>query len=131
MDPLCVPQAYSDAPDAAAAELGASNCVRYLLLAAEHLNVQVELEVLDSLLEMLLRCTIASIAAPSTARYLLIGGIVSLLAIAYWDQGQSARSMPLQLCLDLRCSALLMGAAAAANLSANPLGGVQRAQTRW
>ncbi len=119
MDPLRVPQAYGDTPEAAAAELGASNCVRYQSVAAGYFNAHPEPEVLDSLLETLLRRTTACIAAPTTTRYHLIGGIVKLLVQAYnWHQGQSGWIVPLQHFLNLQASAPLMGAAAAAKLSA-------------
>ena len=113
----CRIQAYGGSPDAAAAELGASNCVTYLKMAVTHADIALTPEILDTLSEILNRRIRAAIAAPGAAHYLLISNIAILLGtVSYEGIMKLAWVMPHERCQDLQFSAWQMGAAAAVHL---------------
>lgn len=110
-----MPQAHGPSPDAAAAELGASNCVRHLSITAVQHHEALTPETLEVLSRMLHRRTATVIADPCAARYLLIGNLALLLSDV-WNSNvrNPGWIMPLKQSRDLWSSATLMGAAAAA-----------------
>ena len=96
-----------EGPDHAAAVLGASNCVWYLQQISTRLDVTLRSGTLERLLQMLRRRVLAE--SPSTASYLLIGGIAQVLG----DVRHRTWLVPLEDCQLLQLAAAHLGKAAA------------------